>query len=91
MLVDSMQSTSPPGGDFSVYRTAHRTRLRTLSTALEKKLRSLTLFNGYVTVFSSLTVFLSFFMFSLLWLNTLFGTPRSRRGESKGFLQTGSR
>ena len=77
MLVGSMQSTSPPGGDFSVYRTAHRTQLRILSTALEKELRSLTLFNGSVTVFSSLMVFLSFFMFSLLWLNALFGTQRS--------------
>ena len=66
MLVGSMQLTFPPVGDLSVYKTAHRTRLRTLSTALEKELRSLTLFNGYVTVFSSLTVFLSFCMSSLL-------------------------
>lgn len=46
MLAGSMQSTSPPGGDISVYMTAHRTQLRILSTAVEEEHRSLALFNG---------------------------------------------
>ena len=46
MLVGSPQTTSPPDGGLSVYKTAHSSRLRTLSTALEEEHRSLTLFNG---------------------------------------------
>ena len=39
----SLQSTSPPGGGFRVYKTAQRSLLRILSTALEEGHRSLTL------------------------------------------------
>ena len=31
----------PPGGGFSIYKTAHRTWLRILSIALEKEIKAL--------------------------------------------------
>ena len=46
MLVGRMQLTSAAGGDLSMYKTAHRTRPKTFSTALEEEHRSLTLFHG---------------------------------------------
>ena len=41
MLVGSMQSTFPPSGDLSVYKTAHRTWLRLLFVAYETELKVL--------------------------------------------------
>ena len=69
-----MKLTSPPGGVFRIYKTAHRIWLRILCIALEKELKVLTTFNEYIIIiWSPLTVFLCFHMFSFLWLNLCFG------------------
>ena len=41
----SCSSLLPPGGGFSIYKTAHRIWLRILSVALEEEIKSLTMLN----------------------------------------------
>ena len=68
-----MQLTSPPGGGFSIYKTAHRRWLRMLSVAREEERALTTLDDQTIFMWSPLPVFLCFCLFPFLWLNLLFG------------------
>ena len=68
-----MQLSSSTWWGFHIYKTAHRRWLQILSMALEKETRSLTMLKDYIIfMWSPLTVFLCFYMFSILWLNLFF-------------------
>ena len=85
----TMQLTSPPGGGFSIYKTAHGRWLRMLSVAREEERALTTLDDQTIFMWSPLPVFLCFCLFSLLIKLTLWPKFFHRQKECRGHERQG--